>query len=501
MKIIAFLILFPITLISFSKEYKKSLFWEKQDSLLCQYISVYPDSTQLSIALINSDKIEYLGLIKTGNIFVPLNNKNEVFEIGSLSKVFTSTLLAQFIIDGIIIINDPIEKTLPFAVNPLAFNNSKITYETLSNHTSGLPRMPDNFQAVIGKESNVKNYNIQVLEDYLKNRLTLNSQPGKDYLYSNFAYSILGYLMELIQQTEYEKLLQDIICRKYGLTSTSTKYSKVKNRIVAGRDLLGRVISNKEYGVFKASGGILSNVMDLSRFIQANFEVDNVLKFQRNETYRSGNFGLALGWQTTDIGATCKFYKHNGGMDGYSSSMFMDVPSKTGVVILSNVSASHPEHNNIENLAFELMKLNYLKNKNAHCKEAFIDVALKKGWGAHVRDSILKDEISDNSIVGVWYRKNDKRIITRTFTKDNKVQTDFYKNKEIDVWGKYEINNNRITFVDVGGAACNTNGIYEYKITGDTLIFKEIDDKCNGRKSGLLSKWMRMKKPKSNHNE
>lgn len=496
MKIIVLIILFPITLTSYSKEYKTTLFGVKNDSLFDQYISVFPDSTVLSIALINSDKIEYLGLIKTGNTFVPLNNKKEVFEIGSITKVFTSTLLSQLIIDGTIKINDPIEKTLPFTLNSLVANNSKITFKTLSNHTSGLPRMPDNFQAIIGKESSVNKYNIQVLKDYLKNNLSLNSEPGKEYLYSNFAYSILGYLMEVIEKTEYEKLLQDKICRKYSLNSTSTKYIKVKNKVVAGKDSLGRLVSNKELGVFKASGGILSNAVDLSRFIQANFEGDKVLEYQRNETYRSGNFGVALGWQTTDIGATCKFFNHSGGMDGYRSSMFMDVPSKTAVVILSNVSAFHPENKNIDKLAFELMKMNYIKNKNAFCKDAFVEVALKEGWGAHIRDSILRNKISDNSIVGVWFQKSNKRIITRTFTKDNKVQTDFYKDKEIDVWGNYEINKNRIIFNDIGGAACNSTGIYEYKITGDTLNFKEIKDVCTGRKIGLLTEWIRMKKQK-----
>jgi hypothetical protein len=64
------------------------------------------------------------------------------------------------------------------------------------------------------------------------------------------------------------------------------------------------------------------------------------------------------------------------------------------------------------------------------------------------------------------------------------------------VWGNYEITKNRIIFNDIGGAACSSTGIYEYDITGDTLNFKVIEDMCNGRKTGLLTEWIRMKTPK-----
>lgn len=466
---------------------------EKIDSLLNKYTSTFPDSTQLSIGFINNGEIEYAGYIKIKDNLIPIVNKNAVFEIGSITKVFTSTLLAQIITNGKTNLNEPIENLLSITLNSSDFDNSKITLKNLSNHTSGLPEMPENYEDFSNDSLTEKIYDINILEDYLKKRLTLINEPGKEFLYSNLGYAILGYLIEKIENSQYEKLLQQFICENYKLESTTTQYIKVRDKIVEGKNSTGNTIDNKELGVFKSTGGIKSSIVDLVKFINANFEKDSLLEYQRKETYRWGNSGMALGWQITNIGSNCDWYFHNGKMDGYSSSLFMDVPSKTAVVILSNLSAHNPDNDNIDKLAFELMKNEYLVNKNAPCKNAFIEEALKEGWGTHIIEKVLTTETPENSIIGVWIRKNNNQIITRTFTKDNKVQTDFYMDKEIDVWGFYETNENQIVFNDIGGAACNLKGTYEYQLFEDTLRFKVISDNCDGRKADLSNEWTRMK--------
>lgn len=153
---------------------------EKIDSLLNKYTSSFPDSTQLSIGFINNGKIEYAGYIKIKDNLIPIINKNAAFEIGSITKIFTSTLLAQIITDGKTELNEPIEKLLPFTLNSSDFDNSKITLKTLSNHTSGLPEMPKNYLEFFNDSLTQKVYDINVLEDYLKKRLSLINEPGKE---------------------------------------------------------------------------------------------------------------------------------------------------------------------------------------------------------------------------------------------------------------------------------------------------------------------------------
>ena len=172
----------------------------------------------------------------------------------------------------------------------------------------------------------------------------------------------------------------------------------------------------------------------------------------------------------------------------------MNVPTKSAVIILSNVSQYHNDNDAIVNLAYELIKQEYLRNhSNEKCSYSFLEAALNKGWGAARRDSLSLNQIDSNSIVGVWQHFVNNRIVTKTFFKDNKVQTDFYKNKEIDVWGYYKINGNKISIIDIGGVACDTEGIYEYKISGNTLRFIEISDKCDGRRVGNTIDWTRKK--------
>lgn len=74
------------------------------------------------------------------------------------------------------------------------------------------------------------------------------------------------------------------------------------------------------------------------------------------------------------------------------------------------------------------------------------------------------------------------------------MQTDFYLDDEIDVWGFYKLEDGKILFKDLGGGACQSDGQYEYIIVGDTLQFKLLNDACEGRKSDLQYPWYRSTK-------
>jgi hypothetical protein len=160
-------------------------------------------------------------------------------------------------------------------------------------------------------------------------------------------------------------------------------------------------------------------------------------------------------------------------------------------VVLSNLSVYHPDGNKIDGLTSELMKNAYLQTAQAKCKNAFLEEALKEGWGTHTLQEIANTKSEGNPLVGVWTRESDDQTITRSFTEDFKMQTDFYLDDEIDVWGFYELEDGKILFKDLGGAACGSDGQYEYKIVGDTLQFNVLNDTCEGRISDLQYTWYR----------
>ncbi|HKO19762.1 MAG TPA: serine hydrolase, partial [Acidobacteriaceae bacterium] len=90
---------------------------------------------------------------------------NSVFEIGSISKVFTATVLAEMVQEGKVRLDDPVQKFLPAGVHLPTRNGKVITLGTLSEQNSGLPRMPDNFHP-----ANVSNpyadYTVQQMYDF-----------------------------------------------------------------------------------------------------------------------------------------------------------------------------------------------------------------------------------------------------------------------------------------------------------------------------------------------
>ncbi|BDS09989.1 serine hydrolase domain-containing protein [Aureispira anguillae] len=321
-----------------------------------KYGSNFPTYTELSIAVINGEQITFYGFIKKETGFEPKENKNSIFEIGSITKVFTSTLLADQVVKGKIKLEQTIKKSLPFKLK----GRPKITFKTLANHTAGLPRLPDNLFAMMANnpDNPYKGYNAQKLKEYCAKELTLSSAIGEQYAYSNLGAGLLGYALCQKTKQSYEDLLQTIVFEPLQMNHSTTLRDSVKGTFIKGLDPTGSVTSNWDLEVLAPAGNILSSVRDLSKFVRANFEIKNkVFALQQTKTHTIGEkMDIALGWHIIHAKSGANYHWHNGGTGGYTSSMIMDVPNQKGIVILSNVSAFHSQTGNIDRLAFEWMK-------------------------------------------------------------------------------------------------------------------------------------------------
>ncbi|TFB34164.1 DUF3887 domain-containing protein [Pedobacter alluvionis] len=293
-----------------------------------------PNNTQLSIAIIQDGKTNYYGITKINDTIKPCENQNLFFEIGSITKVFTSTILASLIESKKIKSTDEINSYYQFPFK----NNIKLTFESLANHTSGLPRLPENLRSK-NDANPYKSYGKIEVEEYLKNFVKLENVPSTTYSYSNIGAGLLGYTLGLSQKTTFQNLLKKKIFDKYKMTNSVTSLQTLGIRLIKGLNKEGKIVSNWDFDALFGAGGILSTTEDLAKFINAQFDPKNEeLELTRKTTFEiNGHTKIGLGWHKLEPAIGENLFWHNGGTGGYSSSVVMKINEKTGVIILSNV--------------------------------------------------------------------------------------------------------------------------------------------------------------------
>lgn len=293
-----------------------------------------------------------IGIYQRGNHFIQgfgkfsgtngrLPDAQTLFEIGSITKPFTAIALARMVEDGLMKLEDPLGLYLPQGIASPKTNGQEITLNDLATHTSGLPRLPENFYDVSKNRLNpYATYTTKDLFDSLAT-IKLKSEPGKKWEYSNYGYGLLGKILELRTGKSYEDLIQEYVCRPLGLLNTTTQPSSLqKERLTPGHSPKGQIVPNWDFDALPGCGAIRSNVEDLLKFIEANLgKCDPRISLALNKTqeclFKKDNGWMGLGWRIYEIGGRT-FHFHNGGTGGYVSFLVFDKARQFGVVLLSN---------------------------------------------------------------------------------------------------------------------------------------------------------------------
>lgn len=321
-----------------------------QLNLVLEYCETLPNESQLAFAFIDADSTHFWGIQKNGEQLHHIDNKDSLFEIGSITKVFTSVLLAQLATDNRLQLDDAINNHLDFSLK----NDTQISFKSLANHTSGLARLPSNLSGSISNP--YKNYNAQKLQTYLEQYLQLSPNAGKKSEYSNLGAGLLAYSLSALTDSSYQDLLSHYVFEPYQMQSSNTVQSAVQKQLVAGRGVSGKALDNWEMGALLGASGIFSSVADLSKFVSANFNNKHAaLELSRQSTFSDDTVELGLGWHIAQKDGL-EWHWHNGGTIGYSSCMIMDTANKKAIVILSNISAFHAQSGELTGLCFELME-------------------------------------------------------------------------------------------------------------------------------------------------
>ena len=258
---------------------------------------------------------------------------DSIFQIGSLTKVFTGLLLADMAERREVALEDAASKYLPRGVT-MPERGRPITLIDLSKHWSGLPSMPANF--VLEAEPNpYEAYTEKELYRFLSS-YQLTREPGTQ-AYSNLGVALLGRLLARRAGVEYAELLQQRVLRPLNLRSTGiTLTSEQRARSVPGHDRFLRPVDTWFLKAMPASGALWSSANDLLTFLSFNLsEQDSPL---RSAMLLQRVPGRALGWGASRLGGDT-VYGHEGGKEGYRSAVVFNPRTRTGVVVLMNARA------------------------------------------------------------------------------------------------------------------------------------------------------------------
>jgi len=264
-----------------------------------------------------------------------------VFEIGSVTKVFTSLALADMIERGEVKADDPVAKYLPADLKMPGRNGREITLLDLSMQVSGLPRLPDNLKPADAANP-YADYDAPKLYEFLS-RYTLTRDPGEKYEYSNLGVGLLGHALARKAGVSYEELLRRRILEPLGMNSTSIVLSgPQKRRVAPGYDGSLQPVKNWDFDVLAGCGALRSTVNDLLKFVAANLELTDTslrpaMRRMRSMRKETGvpDMQIAMAWHIyTKFGGD--IYWHNGGTFGYRSFVGYQPEKKQGVVVLCN---------------------------------------------------------------------------------------------------------------------------------------------------------------------
>jgi D-alanyl-D-alanine-carboxypeptidase/D-alanyl-D-alanine-endopeptidase len=276
-------------------------------------------------------------------------DETTIFEIASVTKTFTTLLLADLVERNMLELEDPVEKFLPSSVIVPGFNGTKITLLDLATHTSGLPSIPTNLNPE-DELNPYADYTADMLYQFLSN-YTLQRKPGTEYEYSNMGMALLGHVLELATGIDYESLVIDRICNSLGMDDTRVSLSaEQEQRLAQGYfgelDLLEgykhESIPHWTFDVFAPAGGLCSTVRDLLVYVSANLgliETDLSSAIELTHTVRRETtiplMKICLGWHTLDYEGA-DVIMHHGATYGFSSDVLFVKDEGVGVVLLSN---------------------------------------------------------------------------------------------------------------------------------------------------------------------
>ena len=271
-------------------------------------------------------------------------NGDTVFEIGSVTKIFTALLLADMVEHGEVALGDSVTRYLPPGSALPERNGRSITLLDLATQTSGLPFFPPEvpLNDVPAAQKLLAGYDRDRLYRFLS-QYQLPDDIGSKWQYSNVGFAVLGDALAHRAGTDYETLLRKRITAPLGMSSTTISLSAaLRARTASGHDAHLQPAAEVNMPAFLPAGCLHSTANDLLTFLEAflglkKTELQPAMQRMISVRRPGPGFQQALGWWVVSLGSGDDgFIFHGGQTPGFSSAIAYDPKSKTGIVVLSN---------------------------------------------------------------------------------------------------------------------------------------------------------------------
>jgi CubicO group peptidase (beta-lactamase class C family) len=272
-----------------------------------------------------------------------------VFEIGSMTKVFTALLLADMALGGTVALDDPVQKYLPEGATMPSRGGKQITLRHLTMQNSGLPRLPDNMPFG-DPEDPYADYTGEQLLEFLAGH-ELVRDPGAEYEYSNLGIGLLGYALARAGGSDYETLLRRRILAPLEMGDTAIGLSPaMQARFATPHDQFMRETKPWTLPTLAGAGALRSTANDMLKFLAAALDPASPIgpAMELTLSDRLGDAGspqTALGWMILTAPAG-EVLQHGGGTGGFRSFMALQPATGRAAVGLTN-SAVEPSAQDI----------------------------------------------------------------------------------------------------------------------------------------------------------
>ena len=271
-----------------------------------------------------------------------------LYELGSITKVYTSLLLADAVQRRIVALDTPVSELLPPGVTVPTRGGAVITLGMLALHTSGLPSLPPSLAARAQAPDPYAGYGEdQLYEDLL--HTSLDHAPGETIAYSNYGVGLLGFAIGRKLGGGYAAALQRRVLGPLGLHDTFVKVpAAARPRLAQGTNDDLQPVAPWTFDALAGSGALISDARDQLAFLGAELDaasdrggpLAHQMKLTQESQLDRPGANEGLGWQVDEHGR----YWHNGGTGGFRAYESFDPRTRRGVVLLASTSVATIDH-------------------------------------------------------------------------------------------------------------------------------------------------------------